>query len=94
MDYTFSSSWIDSSINLPVLPCIACDVNGNVFIPKGILLVKDKEHGNWCMDADTAKSSVMIDGEEYSTICYENRITHWMSLPYPPSYKKGASHAE
>lgn len=95
MNYTFSSSWIDASVTLPLLPCLACDENKNLFIPKGILAVKDEEHGHWCMDADTAKGSVVIDGDEYSAMCYENRITHWMPLPSPPpGYEKGANHAE
>lgn len=95
MNYTFPSSWIDASITLPLLPCIAYDANGNYIFPKGILTIRDKEHGDWCMDADAAKDPVVIDGEEYSTVCYENRITHWMPLPSPPpGCEKGANHAE
>lgn len=85
----YASNWIDASVTPPEFPCIAYNgdkaVHGNyIFIPKGILTIRDEQHGEWCMDADLAKSSTVIDGDEYSAVCYENRITHWMPLPSPP----------
>ena len=43
--------WINSEEMLLEFPCLALDVNGNsVFIPDGILTIKDK-HGEWCINA-------------------------------------------
>ena len=76
--------WINSEEMLPEFPCLALDVNGNsVFIPDGILTIKDK-HGEWCIDAALAKEVRLIDGTKAETLLWENRIAYWMPLPNPP----------
>ena len=78
--------WIDASVVEPEFPCIACDAQRNPpFIPKGILSVNDKKRGiSWYMDASLVTQAF---GDMYDTVCYENRITHWMPLPELPKEK-------
>ena len=84
--------WINSEEMLPEFPCLALDVNGNsVFIPDGILTIKDK-HGEWCIDAALAKEVRLIDGTKAETLLWENRIAYWMPLPNLPE-DGGANHA-
>ena len=76
--------WINSEEMLPEFPCLAIDVNGNyVFIPDGILTIKDK-HGEWCINASLAKEISLIDGTKIDALIWENRIAYWMPLPHPP----------
>ena len=76
--------WINSEEMLPEFPCLAIDVNGNsVFIPDGILTIKDK-HGEWCINASLAKEISLIDGTKIDALIWENRIAYWMPLPQPP----------
>ena len=76
--------WINSEEMLPEFPCLAIDVNGNpVFIPDGILTIKDK-HGEWCINASFAKEISLIDGTKIDALIWENRIAYWMPLPHPP----------
>ena len=76
--------WINSEEMLPEFPCLALDVNGNsVFIPDGILTIKDK-HGEWCINASLAKEISLIDGTKIDALIWENRIAYWMPLPHPP----------
>ena len=81
--------WINSEEMLPEFPCLAVDVNGNsVFIPDGILTIKDK-HGEWCINASLAKEISLIDGTKMDTLIWENRIAYWMPLPKLPQPPKG-----
>ena len=76
--------WINSDEMLPEFPCLAIDVNGNsVFIPDGILTIKDK-HGEWCINASLAKEVSLIDGTKMEALIWENRIAYWMPMPQPP----------
>lgn len=76
--------WINSEEMLPEFPCLALDVNGNsVFIPDGILTIKDK-HGEWCINASLAKEISLIDGTKMDALIWENRIAYWMPIPQPP----------
>ena len=76
--------WINSEEMLPEFPCLAIDVNGNsVFIPDGILTIKDK-HGEWCINASLAKEISLIDGTKMDALIWENRIAYWMPIPQPP----------
>ena len=76
--------WINSEEMLPEFPCLAVDVNGNsVFIPDGILTIKDK-HGEWCINASLAKEISLIDGTKMDALIWENRIAYWMPIPQPP----------
>ena len=76
--------WINSEEMLPEFPCLALYVNGDyVFIPDGILTIKDK-HGEWCIDAALAKEVRLIDGTKAETLLWENRIAYWMPMPNPP----------
>ena len=76
--------WINSEEMLPEFPCLALYVNGGyVFIPDGILTIKDK-HGEWCIDAALAKEVRLIDGTKAETLLWENRIAYWMPLPNLP----------
>ena len=76
--------WINSEEMLLEFPCLALYVNGDyVFIPDGILTIKDK-HGEWCIDAALAKEVRLIDGTKAETLLWENRIAYWMPLPNPP----------
>ena len=76
--------WINSDEMLPEFPCLAIDVNGNsVFIPDGILTIKDK-HGEWCINASLAKEISLIDGTKMDALIWENRIAYWMPIPQPP----------
>ena len=76
--------WINSEEMLPEFPCLAIDVNGNsVFIPDGILTIKDK-HGEWCINASLAKEVSLIDGTKMDALIWENRIAYWMPIPQPP----------
>ena len=76
--------WINSEEMLPEFPCLAIDVNGNsVFIPDGILTIKDK-HGEWCINASLAKEISLIDGTKIDALIWENRIAYWMPIPQPP----------
>ena len=76
--------WINSEEILPEFPCLALDVNGNsVFIPDGILTIKDK-HGEWCINASLAKEVRLIDGTKMDALIWENRIAYWMPIPQPP----------
>ena len=76
--------WIKSDEMLPEFPCLAIDVNGNsVFIPDGILTIKDK-HGEWCINASLAKEISLIDWTKMGALIWENRIAYWMPLPQPP----------
>ena len=84
--------WINSEEMLPEFPCLALYVNGGyVFIPDGILTIKDK-HGEWCIDAALAKEVRLIDGTKAETLLWENRIAYWMPLPNLPE-DGGANHA-
>ena len=84
--------WINSEEMLPEFPCLALYVNGDyVFIPDGILTIKDK-HGEWCIDAALAKEVRLIDGTKAETLLWENRIAYWMPLPNLPE-DGGANHA-
>ena len=81
--------WINSEEMLPEFPCLALYVNGDyVFIPDGILTIKDK-HGEWCIDAALAKEVRLIDGTKAETLLWENRIAYWMPLPKMPQPPKG-----
>lgn len=81
--------WINSEEMLPEFPCLAIDVNGNsVFIPDGILTIKDK-HGEWCINASLAKEISLIDGTKIDALIWENRIAYWMPLPKLPHPPKG-----
>ena len=81
--------WINSDEMLPEFPCLAIDVNGNsVFIPDGILTIKDK-HGEWCINASLAKEISLIDGTKMDALIWENRIAYWMPLPKFPQPPKG-----
>ena len=81
--------WINSDEMLPQFPCLAIDVNGNsVFIPDGILTIKDK-HGEWCINASLAKEISLIDGTKMDALIWENRIAYWMPLPKFPQPQKG-----
>ena len=81
--------WINSEEMLPEFPCLAIDVNGNsVFIPDGILTIKDK-HGEWCINASLAKEISLIDGTKMDALIWENRIAYWMPLPKFPQPPKG-----
>ena len=81
--------WINSEEMLPEFPCLAIDVNGNyVFIPDGILTIKDK-HGEWCINASLAKEISLIDGTKMDALIWENRIAYWMPLPKFPQPQKG-----
>ena len=81
--------WINSEEMLPQFPCLAIDVNGNsVFIPDGILTIKDK-HGEWCINASLAKEISLIDGTKMDALIWENRIAYWMPLPKFPQPQKG-----
>ena len=81
--------WINSDEMLPEFPCLAIDVNGNsVFIPDGILTIKDK-HGEWCINASLAKEISLIDGTKMDALIWENRIAYWMPLPKLPQPPKG-----
>ena len=81
--------WINSDEMLPEFPCLAIDVNGNsVFIPDGILTIKDK-HGEWCINASLAKEISLIDGTKIDALIWENRIAYWMPLPKLPQPPKG-----
>ena len=81
--------WINSEEMLPEFPCLAIDVNGNsVFIPDGILTIKDK-HGEWCINASLAKEISLIDGTKMDALIWENRIAYWMPLPKFPKPPKG-----
>ena len=81
--------WINSEEMLPEFPCLAIDVNGNsVFIPDGILTIKDK-HGEWCINASLAKEISLIDGTKIDALIWENRIAYWMPLPKFPQPPKG-----
>ena len=76
--------WINSEEMLPEFPCLAIDVNGNsVFIPDGILTIKDK-HGEWCINASLTKEISLIDGTKMDALIWENRIAYWMPIPQPP----------
>ena len=76
--------WINSEEMLPEFPCLALYANGDyVFIPDGILTIKDK-HGEWCIDAALAKEIRLIDGTKAETLLWENRIAYWMPMPNPP----------
>ena len=76
--------WINSEEMLPEFPCLAIDVNGNsVFIPDGILTIKDK-HGEWCINASLTKEISLIDGTKMDALIWENRIAYWMPSPQPP----------
>ena len=76
--------WINSEEMLPEFPCVAIDVNGNsVFIPDGILTIKDK-HGEWCINASLTKEISLIDGTKMDALIWENRIAYWMPIPQPP----------
>ena len=76
--------WINSEEMLPEFPCLAIDVNGNsVFIPDGILTIKDK-HGEWCINASLTKEISLIDGTKMDALIWENRIAYWMPIPRPP----------
>ena len=80
--------WINSDEMLPEFPCLAIDVNGNsVFIPDGILTIKDK-HGEWCINASLAKEISLIDGTKMDALIWENRIAYWMPLPKFPKPPK------
>ena len=84
--------WINSEEMLPEFPCLAIDVNGNsVFIPDGILTIKDK-HGEWCINASLTKEISLIDGTKMDALIWENRIAYWMPLPNLPE-DGGANHA-
>ena len=84
--------WINSEEMLPEFPCLALYVNGDyVFIPDGILTIKDK-HGEWCIDAALAKEVRLIDGTKAETLLWENRIAYWIPLPNLPE-DGGANHA-
>ena len=93
-DYLINSGvtvqeWINSEEMLPEFPCLAIDVNGNsVFIPDGILTIKDK-HGEWCINASLAKEISLIDGTKMDALIWENRIAYWMPLPKLPQPPKG-----
>ena len=77
--------WINSEEMLPEFPCLALDVNGNsVFIPDGIITIKDNKHGEWCINASLAKEVRLIDGTKIDALIWENRIAYWMPLPTPP----------
>ena len=77
--------WINSEEMLPEFPCLAIDVNGNsVFIPDGILTIKDK-HGEWCINASLTKEISLIDGTKMDALIWENRIAYWMPIPQPPT---------
>ena len=81
--------WINSDEMLPEFPCLAIDVNGNsVFIPDGILTIKDK-HGEWCINSSLAKEVSLIDGTKMDALIWENRIAYWMPLPKLPQPPKG-----
>ena len=81
--------WINSEEMLPEFPCLAIDVNGNsVFIPDGILTIKDK-HGEWCINASLTKEISLIDGTKMDALIWENRIAYWMPLPKLPQPPKG-----
>ena len=76
--------WRNAEEMLPEVPCLAVDVNGNsVFIPDGILTIKDK-HGEWCINASLAKEFRLINGAKIDALIWENRIAYWMPLPAPP----------
>ena len=84
--------WINSEEMLPEFPCLALYVNGGyVFIPDGILTIKDK-HGEWCIDAALAKEVRLIDETKTETLLWENRIAYWMPLPNLPE-DGGTNHA-
>ena len=77
--------WINSEEMLPEFPCLALNVNGNsVFIPDGIITIKDNKHGEWCINASLAKEVRLIDGTKIDALIWENRIAYWMPLPTPP----------
>ena len=81
--------WINSEEMLPEFPCLALYVNGDyVFIPDGILTIKDK-NGEWCIDAALAKEVRLIDGTKIDALIWENRIAYWMPLPKMPQPPKG-----
>ena len=81
--------WINSEEMLPEFPCLALDVNGNsVFIPDGIITIKDNKHGEWCINASLAKEVRLIDGTKIDALIWENRIAYWMPLPKLPKPPK------
>ena len=81
--------WINSEEMLPEFPCLALYVNGDyVFIPDGILTIKDK-NGEWCIDAALAKEVRLIDGTKMDALIWENRIAYWMPLPKFPQPPEG-----
>ena len=81
--------WINSEEMLPEFPCLALYANGDyVFIPDGILTIKDK-HGEWCIDTALAKGIRLIDGTKAETLLWKNRIAYWMPLPKLPKPPKG-----
>jgi len=91
--------WIPVSERLPELPCVYCDINGNLpTIPIGLYITSDKE----VIDASRLDKLLKLSGlpdsmtflaapasvtdeqrHALKRIVHHNRITAWMPLPRP-----------